>query len=131
MYSENMLRIIPCYHCVHCVEEKDMKRGRFTKRKCDLTNRWGSMNKAYFCNKFEDRRSESSTYEYNGHRVRKDQIEDYRTERQWAEVGYCVKEDAVGYEMYATRMAGMHNGPTFIYYLPDQVMKIGDPENND
>lgn len=121
MYSEEVLRQLPCYHCVHCVECKDMKRGAFTKRKCSLTNRWGSMNKSFCCTKFENKRGQSSTEEVNGYRIRKDQVEDYRTANQWAEAGYRVKPGAEGIEMYASRFSAAHDGPVFIYYLPEQV----------
>ena len=68
MYSENILRQLPCYHCTHCIGSKDMKRNVFTKRLCDLTNRWGCMDKAFYCTKFENIRMESSNYEVNGYR---------------------------------------------------------------
>lgn len=123
MYSDNILRNLPCYHCVHCMGCDGMKRGVFTKRKCELTNRWGSMNKAFYCTKFENRRQESSVETVNGFRIRKDQIEDYRTANQWAENGYRVKAGEAGVEMYANRMAAMNNGKTFRYYLPEQVVK--------
>lgn len=123
MYSEIVLRQMPCYHCIHCVDSKDLKRGVFTKRKCELTNRWGSMKKAFNCTKFENKQRQSSTEEINGYRIRKDQIEDYRTANQWAEAGYRVKPGAVGTEMYASRMAAMRDGPVYTYYLPDQVIR--------
>ena len=121
MYSENIQRTLPCYHCVHCIEARDMKRGAFTKRMCRLTNRWGSMKKAFYCERFENRQSKSSTNEVNGHRIRKDQIEDYRTANQWEEAGFQVKEGEIGVEMYASRVAAMNDGKTFTYYLPEQV----------
>lgn len=121
MYSENILRRLPCYHCIHCVESKDMRRGSFAKRKCGLTQRWGSMKKAFYCTKFENKRKQSSAAEVNGYRIRKDQVEDYRTANQWAEAGYRVRSDAQGAEMYASRVAAMHDGPRYTYYLPDQV----------
>lgn len=121
MYSEIQIRQLPCYHCVHCIECKDMIRGRFTKRKCDLTKRWGRMDKACYCTKFEDKRKESSPALFNGYRVRKDQIEDYRTTNQWASAGYVIRDGAVGTEMYASRFSAMNDGPRFIYFLPDQV----------
>lgn len=121
MYSGEILRQLPCYHCVHCVEKKGMKRGRFAKRKCALTNRWGNMNKAFCCMKFENKRAQSSTEEVNGCRIRKNQVEDYRTANQWESAGYRVKPGAKGAEMYASQMAAMQNAQTFIYYLPEQV----------
>lgn len=121
MYSENALRQLPCYHCVHCVESKDMRRGSFTKRKCGLTRRWGSMKKAFYCTRFENKRNKSSVEEVNRYRIRKDQVEDYRTANQWAEAGYRVKSGEEGTEMYASRLAAMHDGPVYTYYLPEQV----------
>lgn len=123
MYSENTLRQLPCYHCTHCIGSKDMKRNVFTKRLCDLTNRWGSMNKAFYCTKFENVLTESSDYEVNGYRIKKDQIEDYRTENQWVMAGYQVRTGCKGTKMYATRMAAMNNGPLYVYYLPKEVKK--------
>ena len=123
MYSETKLRRLPCYHCIHCVEARKLQYGRFTERKCDITNRWGRMDKSNCCTKFENKQSHSSDHKYNGFLVRKDQIEDYRTENQWLEDGFVVKKNAVGTEMYASRMSAMNNGRRFIYYLPDQVKR--------
>ena len=127
MYSEDMLRTLPCYHCIHCVDSDDMVGGRFQKRKCDLTNRWGRMDKANYCNYFENMQKESSDTEINGYRVRKDQIEDYRTERQWNNSGYIVKEGEKGKLMYASRFSAMKRGRVFEYFLPDQVEASADP----
>ena len=124
MYSEEMLRTLPCYHCIHCVDKDDMVRGRFQKRKCDLTNRWGRMNKANYCNCFENMQKKSSETEINGYRVRKDQLEDYRTECQWNDSGYIVKEGEKGKVMYASRVSAMNHGRVFEYFLPDQVTLI-------
>lgn len=86
-----------------------------------MTNRWGSMNRAFYCTKFENKRGQSSTEEINGRRIRKNQVEDYRTAKQWEKAGYRVKLGAKGTEMYASSMAAMHDGSVFIYYLPEQV----------
>ena len=123
MYSKNSLRQLPCYHCVHCKESTGYRRGHFEKRKCALTNRWGSMNKAFYCTRFQNRQQESSPMEINGYRIRKDQVEDYRTENQWAAAGYVVRSGCFGTEMYATRSAAMSNGKRYIYYLPEEVRK--------
>lgn len=124
MYSENILRQLPCYHCVHCVGSKDLKRGSFAKRKCALTERWGSMQKAFYCTRFENKLAESSDEQINGYRIKKDQTEDFRTANQWLEAGYKVKAGEKGAEMYATRMAAMNNGKRFLYFLPEQVRPI-------
>ena len=124
MYSEEVLRQLLCYHCAHCVESRDMRRGRFLKRKCALTNRWGSMEKAFFCRRFENRRDTSSDQEVNGYRIRKDQVEDYRTEKQWLDAGFRVKPGAEGTKMHATRMAAAYEERAYEYYLPEQVVKI-------
>ena len=123
MYSEEILRRLPCYHCVNCIDKKDMKNGVFTKRKCSLTNRWGHMNKSYTCTMFENISKSSSTTMYNGFLVSKDQIEDYRTEKQWNESGYKVKDGSTGYEMYASRWSARNDGKRYVYYLPEQVEK--------
>lgn len=81
------------------------------------------MNSAFCCTMFEDKRQESSDDEVNGYRIRKDQIEDYRTKNQWEAAGFCVKPNAQGRKMYATRMAAMHEGRVYTYYLPEQVLK--------
>ena len=125
MYSETVLRRLPCYHCIHCVGAKEMRHDSFMKRKCALTNRWGSMDRAFCCTKFENKCRQSSVEEFNGYRIRKDQVEDYRTARQWADDGYRVRCGVTGIEMYATRMAAMNNGRVFTYYLPEQVEKEG------
>ena len=123
MYSNHVLRQLRCYQCTHCIGSKEMKRGQFQKRLCDITNKWGNMEMAFYCTEFDNKREESSSYEYNGYRVKKDQIEDYRTKNQWEDAGYKIREGASGVEMYATRMAAMHNGKRFIYYLPEDVVK--------
>lgn len=129
MYSEVKLRTVQCYQCVHCIGAAGMDRNgfRFQKRKCDLTDRWGRMDKAQYCNFFESKRKISSTDEINGYKVRKDQIEDYRTERQWNDSGYIVKEGEKGKLMYSSRFSAMNRGRVFEYFLPDQVEASADP----
>ncbi len=123
MYSESVLRILPCYHCIHCVEVDRMVRGRFQRRKCELTGRWGSMDKARYCTRFESQQKKSSSTKINGYKIRKDQIEDYRTARQWIDAGFKVKEGSIGKKMYASRYAAMNHGPVFEYFLPEQVRR--------
>ena len=124
MYSEVILRTLPCYHCIHCMAVDNMVRGSFQKRKCELTKKWGRMDKAYYCKSFENRKLTSADSEIHGYRVRKDQIEDYRTERQWNDSGYSVREGEKGRLMYASRTAAMNSGRVFEYFLPDQVQPI-------
>ncbi len=86
-----------------------------------MTDRWGRMDKANYCNYFENNRKTSSTDVINGYKVRKDQIEDYRTERQWNDFGYVVKEGEKGQLMYASRFSATNSGKVFEYFLSDQV----------
>ena len=119
------LRAQTCNHCSHQYEKSNIGRnGIFTTCRCDITGRKGSVNRGLYCLQFNNRISESSSEEYNGFRVRSKQVEDYRTKNQWLETGYVVKTDAVGTEMYAVLLAAENNGRRYIYYLPDQVVKI-------
>ncbi len=126
MYSEVKLRTVQCYQCVHCLGATGMDRNgfRFQKRKCALTDRWGRMDKARYCYFFENKRKTSSTDAINGYKVRKDQIEDYRTERQWNESGYSIKDGEKGQLMYASRFSATNSGKIFEYFLPNQIQNM-------
>lgn len=124
MYGKEIIRTLPCYHCVHCIGEDDMVKGTFKKRKCELSNRWGSMNKAHICKCFENKNRSSSVETFNGYRIRKDQIEDYRTANQWREAGFEIKSGEVATKMYSRRSSAENNGRLYEYFLPNQVVKI-------
>ena len=68
------------------------------------------MDKARYCTRFESQQKKSSSTKINGYKIRKDQIEDYRTARQWIDAGFKVKEGSIGKKMYASRYAAMNHG---------------------
>ena len=85
---------------------------------CVKTNRAGAASRACYCDMFEHRlEGSSSELSPQGFKYRSKQIEDYRTQRQWADVGYKPKSDEKGHEMHAS----MLSTKTYTYYLPDEV----------
>lgn len=45
---------------------------------------------------------------------------DYRTDKQWAELGFTLKPDATGVELWSNQYC-QHS---YRYYSPDEVMKV-------
>lgn len=85
---------------------------------CEKTKRKGWASRACYCQKFERRFQTSSNQVSDlGFKYRSKQVEDYRTRRQWEEIGYIVKEGEKGHEMHASMMSNK----TFVYYLPEEV----------
>lgn len=123
--SEEQLRTTKCYKCIHCKDEGDMRKMVFMKSLCGITGRWGSQKRAFFCLDFEDGSLQSDTTEYHGHRIRNRQIEDWRTESQWLEAGYYVKNGEQPTMMFKDFLSAEHNykNGLFGYYLPEQVEK--------
>lgn len=121
--SEEQLRTVKCYQCIHCKDEKDMRKMAFTKSLCAISGRWGSTKRAYWCLDFEGESTKSSTTKYHGHRIRNRQVEDWRTKNQWAEAGYHVKPGEQPTMMFKDFRSAEDNNPRglFGYYLPEQV----------
>lgn len=117
-YSEERLRNFNCNYCKKCLDCRSISG--INKRLCAETKKWGSVAIGYHCMLFEDVRKESSTKEYNGLRIKADQLEDYRTEEEWLEECFVIKKDAKGKLMYPS-MSAMNLGITDIYYLPEEV----------
>lgn len=130
MYNETELRTVNCTRCEHCKDWLTRLEGhKIDKRLCEITKRYGSVALGRYCKLFEDIRKTSNLTEYNGFLVRKYQVEDYRTRKQWEKAGYQLKSDAVGKEMYAQIGAALANSQhRYIYYLPHEVEPFTDEE---
>ena len=59
-----------------------------------------------------------------GFKFRSKQVEDYRTQRQWEDAGYRVKQGVEGHEMHPVR----NTQKTFIYFLPEEVEPINEEQ---
>lgn len=113
MYADIQLRNNSCWQCVHCVKgDGDPVSGRHKKRLCDITGRWGSLQKGWYCLKYEYRQLPNVTAD-DGIPVRNRLQEDYRTRKQWEEAGRKVKDTAEGVVMHANR----HSTKTYLYFL--------------
>ena len=117
------LRTATCFQCQHLADtqDKDGHHGQKPyKSLCEVTKRWGKLARGKYCDKFEYRQWHNATAD-DGTPIRNRQPEDYRTKRQWEEVGRKIKDGASGTEMYATR----NNMKTkYTYYLPDETEEI-------
>jgi len=121
--SEEQLRTVKCYKCIHCKDEKGMRKMSFTDSLCAISGRWGSQKRAYWCLDFEGHSSGSDTTEYHGHRIRNRQVEDWRTKNQWEEAGYFVKFGEQPTLMFKDARSAEENNERGLYgyYLPEQV----------
>lgn len=117
--SEKQLRHLQCWHCSHCMASNA------SKSQCELTGRWGNMERAFFCLDFDNKRAVSNTTEFHGYKVKNRQIEDWRTKNQWLEAGYYVKKGEQPTMMFKDFLSAEHNykNGLFGYYLPEQVEK--------
>ena len=125
--SDVQLRHLQCWHCVHCAD-KSMENPLHPSKKslCGITNRWGSMERAFFCMEYDDGRSASDTTEYHGYRIKNRQVEDWRTRNQWEAAGYYIKPGEQPTMMWKNFMCAEKNytrSGLFGYYLPEQVAK--------
>ena len=98
---------------------------KFSKSLCEITGKWGSMERAFFCLDFNNKTEKSDITEYHGYRIRNRQIEDWRTKNQWAEAGYYVKPEEQPTMMFKDFYSAENNlkNGLFGYYLPEQVEK--------
>lgn len=121
--SEEHLRTVKCYQCIHCKDEKDMRKMAFMKSLCAISGRWGSQKRAFWCLDFEGKNLKSDTNNYHGHRIRNRQVEDWRTKNQWEEAGYFVKFGEQPTQMFKDARSAEKNNERglFEYYLPEQV----------
>lgn len=110
------LRQTTCNQCLH-----GMAKGvNYNRTYCRKTKREGNATRACYCEKFESRLKRSGEeVSAQGFKYRSKQVEDYRTKRQWEDVGYRVKEGVKGHEMHPS----MLSSKTYIYFLPEEVEK--------
>lgn len=107
------LRNLTCFRCIHRgLAETPPKRCI-----CEITKRWGDVSRGYYCTKFERVETASDTRLYDGYMRRNLQVEDYRTKRQWEDVGREINKDAKGVEMRAN---GTYRN-VYVYYLPEET----------
>ena len=101
-----------CYSCIHCKQTKSNKPGYPTKRLCEITKRWGSMNLGYDCS-FFSYKQRPNAIGTDGIPIKNKQPLDYRTSNQWLEAGRKIKQNAVGLVMHSNS----HSLRTYTYYL--------------
>lgn len=120
------LRQESCWRCAygHSGETEGKIAGLIERVRCDITHRMGSIDRACYCDKFKPRFAAELYYGEDGIPIRNRTSLDYRTERQWNEVGRRLKDDAVGLDMHSTVMGRK----TFRYYLIDETEKDPNPE---
>lgn len=117
MYAEQKLRNNSCWQCKHCLKgDGDPVTGRHKRRLCDITKRWGKLDNGQYCLRYEYRQLPNVVAD-DGIPVRNRLPEDYRTRKQWEDVGRRVKADAIGVEMHANR----HSKKTYIYFLEEDT----------
>lgn len=114
-----MIRHLTCWQCRHLGETKSegISNRDPIKNLCEITHRWGSLERGYDCKYFEYRQWHKRVAD-DGIEIKNRQPLDYRTEKQWLECGRKIKKGAVGKEMYASR----HNMKrTYRYYLIEET----------
>ena len=113
-------RSMTCWQCKHLADIKD-RNGLHgvspEKSLCEITHRWGNLERGRYCDKFEYRQWNNSVAD-DGIEIKNRQPLDYRTEKQWLECGRILRPGAVGKEMYASR----HNmKKKYRYYLIEET----------
>lgn len=53
-----------------------------------------------------------------------EEYKDYKTEKQWAKIGFKIKDNATGVELWQNQFCNS----TFIYYSENEVVKMSDSE---
>ena len=115
-----LLRLASCWRCRNCDDLDDAIVRKTTKGHCIATKRWGSLERACYCTKWNPKDPPDLRHKKNGKPIRNRTSLDYRTENQWWEVGRAVKEDAEGVEMYCTGLGDK----TFWYYLIEDTVPV-------
>ncbi|MEE3440142.1 hypothetical protein [Ruminococcus sp.] len=115
-----MDRSMTCWQCKHLADTKDrngLHGNSPVKSLCEITHRWGGLERGRTCDKFEYKQWHNSVAD-DGTEIKNRQPLDYRTENQWLESGRRLKQGAVGKEMYASR----HNmKKKYRYYLIEET----------
>lgn len=100
-----MDRSMTCWQCKYLSDTKDrngVHNNNPVKSLCEITHRWGKLERGRTCDKFEYKQWHNSVAD-DGVEIKNRQPFDYRTEKQWLENGRRLKQGAVGKEMYASR----------------------------
>lgn len=111
-----ILRKLSCWSCLHCGKQTGGVQGKPDKVYCDVTKRSGSLQRGYYCTKFEYRQLDKPIAD-DGIMIKNRQPLDYRTKSQWAEVGRTVRSDAEGTVMHPSRQSMK----TYTYYLKEDT----------
>lgn len=118
--NQEILRGFTCWQCKNMGETKGKSIGSPSKCQCNITKHWGSLERGYYCEKFEYKQWHNAVAP-DGVLIKNRQSGDFRTEKQWEDAGRKIKPDAKGIEMYASR----HNmKKAYKYYLIDETEEI-------
>ena len=118
--DKEKLRTMTCFRCAH----RGIMDGTDKRCFCEVTKRWGDVVRGYYCAKFERLEKSSCDLEFDGFPRRNLQLEDYRTAKQWEDVGRGVNQDAKGRRMYANGSSSR----TFVYYLSEETHVLSDED---
>lgn len=105
-----------CYSCVHCIDTKSNKPGYPTHNYCEVTKRWGKLQRGHYCNNFEYMQRPNAVGT-DGIPIKNKQPLDYRTANQWQEVNRQIKDNAIGVLMHSNS----HSLKVYRYYLIDET----------
>lgn len=130
-WQENrpFLRQESCWRCKfgRSGETECAGPGRIIKVRCEKTHRMGSIKRACYCPMFESVYEAKLFYGEDGIPIRNRTSLDYRTERQWNEVGRIIKKGAKGLDMHVNLM-GLK---TFRYFLIEETEElVEEPKMN-
>lgn len=117
--NKPFLRQESCWRCSfgHGGTTECESPGGIIKVLCDKTHRMVSTKRACYCQMFAPLYPAELHYGKDGIPIRNRTSLDYRTERQWNDVGRQLKENAKGLEMHANGMAIR----TYRYYLNEET----------
>ena len=116
--EKEKLRTLTCFRCAH----RGSSDGTAKRCFCEVTKRWGDVVRGYYCAKFERLEKSSCDLELDGFPRRNLLLEDYRTAKQWEDVGRVVNQGAKGRRMYANGSSRR----TFVYFLPEETPALSD-----
>lgn len=115
-----VLRMKTCWQCKNMGDTKGQKAGFPERCQCQITKRWGKLERGYYCDKFEYRQWHNAKSP-DGILIKNRLNKDYRTKKQWENAGRKIKNDAIGLEMYASK----HNLTTkYKYYLIEETEEM-------
>ena len=117
--KDEKIRNLSCWQCQHMGITENNKNNRPEKCLCQITKKWGKLERSYYCNKFEYRQWHNEIAP-DGIPIKNRQPLDYRTEKQWEECGRKVIDQAAGVEMHATKSSSK----IFKYYLIENTKEV-------